>query len=192
MLKMTCANSSVSRSLVRMLFTIRYYKHFGVLSEIFFYFILSWSEFNYFFLVLTFLVDQIHSSSKFPFQYFILVMAPITISSVTGSMALDHRLPKGPCKWNQYHAHLGKQSYRSFCGSNSNIPYSMGAAAKSPVVLLSGPAVSERYSRSPHAIIHSFLRKLKHSFREFFSCFCGKLIVFTKCYSKTTQLQIKE
>uniref|UniRef100_A0A1B6FDU2 Protein kinase domain-containing protein n=2 Tax=Cicadellinae TaxID=33370 RepID=A0A1B6FDU2_9HEMI len=93
-------------------------------------------------------------------------MAPITIGSVTGSMTLHNNLPKGPCQWTHYQAQLGRQSYRSFCEQNNNIPYSMEAAAKSPVTHLSGSACRERYSRSPHAMIHSFLRKLKHSFRK--------------------------
>lgn len=95
-------------------------------------------------------------------------MAPITVGKVAISMSLDNCLPKGPCQWTEYQMWLGQQSYKAFCGIDSalRVPYSAQAEFNSPGVLLSGSAIRKRYARSPHAMIHSLLRKLRRFFCE--------------------------
>uniref|UniRef100_A0A1B6E4X9 Protein kinase domain-containing protein n=1 Tax=Clastoptera arizonana TaxID=38151 RepID=A0A1B6E4X9_9HEMI len=92
-------------------------------------------------------------------------MAPIAISSITGSMTLNN-LQKGPCQWTHYQAHIGRQKYRAFSDNQIAMPLSMEASAKSSVLFLSGSTNRARNPKSPHAMLHSFLRKLKRSFRK--------------------------
>lgn len=102
-------------------------------------------------------------------------MAPITIGSVAGSMNLNNNnISRGPCQWTQYQSQMSRQCYRPFGENNNFMPFSMDATAKSTVLILSSSSNKESHPMSPHAKLQSFLRKLRHSFREsivFFVCF---------------------
>ena len=100
-------------------------------------------------------------------------MAPITIGSIAGSMNLNkNNLSRGPCQWTQYQSQIGRQCYRPFGENNNVMSFSMDVAETSSVIIVPSSSNKEIHPTSPHAKLHSFLRKIKHSFREF-CCLCN-------------------